>query len=81
MKRYETVDFIAPPPVRPDPTPRPTVTAFERADGSRLEVLNDSTGSYRILTPGDPVPHYGRAVAIEYQPTLAREFFAQRAAS
>lgn len=56
----------------------PSLTTFERADGSRIEVLNGSTGSYRIVTLNDPVPRYGRAVNIEYQPTLAREYLAQR---
>jgi hypothetical protein len=85
VKRYDTVDFIVPllPSTLPHPTgvfPPPALTTFNAADGSRLEVLNDSTGSFRIVTPGDSVPHYGRAVEIIYQPTLAREYFAQRAA-
>lgn len=73
MKKYDTVDFAITEPLQP------SLTTFNAADGSRLEVLNDSTGSYRILSPGDSVPRYGRAHEIVYQPTLAREFFAQRA--
>lgn len=80
MKKYDTVDFVMQPEGAPV-APVPSLTTFKRADGSSLEVLNDSTGSYRIVTPGDPVPRYGRAVEIVYQPTLAREFFAQRAAA
>lgn len=73
MKAYETVDFAM------TGSLTPSLTTFKRADGSQLEVLNDSTGTFRIVKPNDPVPQYGRAVEIIYQPTLAREFFAQRA--
>lgn len=73
MKKYDTVDFAMTGPLTP------SLTTFKRADGSSLEVLNNTTGSYRIVTPGDEVAQYGRAVEIVYQPTLAREFFAQRA--
>lgn len=73
MKKYDTVDFALTAPMQP------SLTTFHAADGSRVEVLNESTGSYRIVKPNDPVPHYGRAVEIVYQSSLAREFFAQRA--
>lgn len=82
MRKYDTVDFVMPGPVAQVARPlQPSLTTFEREDGSRLEVLNDTTGSYRIVTPGNDVPRYGRAVEIVYQSTLAREFFAQRAQS
>lgn len=74
MKRYDTVDFAMTGPLQP------ALTTFNAADGSRLEVLNDSTGTYRVVTPGDPVPRYGRAEQVVYEPTLARQYFAQRAA-
>jgi hypothetical protein len=81
VNRYETIDFVmssdAPPPVRPDPTPR--THAFQCRDGSRLEVLNEKTGSFRVVTPGDPVDFYGFAQEIVYSNTLSGQFFASRA--
>jgi hypothetical protein len=81
MRKYDTVDFVMMPASEGGGAVQvqPSLTTFDRADGSKLEVLNDSTGTYRIVTPGNPNPFYGRAHEIVYQSTLAREFLAQRA--